>query len=914
MITKEEAKENIKKLVKEFSEYSKEELDRKSENQIKSEFIDPLFEALGWDMRKDAERESRILKGRADYILKIGNQENLVIEAKKADIRLSEDEGRQAVSYAYHRKIKFSVLTNFKFLRVYHALSNIKDVDRNLLFWLEFKDFEREFDKLWLISKESFEKKEINKLLSKKDEKQFIPVDESILADLLEIRKLLSNDLKKLRMYLTDEKIDEAIQILIDRLIFMRSVEDRGLENQNFLLGLVKDSREGRLKTKLWYALEEQFKALDKSYNSKLFASNILEDEKNIFFDDDTLEKIIRILYFGVKEQQSRYMFDLIPGDLLGSIYEQYLGVVLRGTEQRVKLDSKSGKRKKMGIYYTPSYIVDYIVKNTVGEYIKNKTIDEILEVRIVDPACGSGSFIVKAFQEVCDIIEQKLKSGEKAKNSTFKNYDGRLNLAQKITILSRCIYGVDLDEKAIELAQLNLLLKILEGETRETRKLLLPNLKDNIKNGNSLIDDSKIAGDKAFNWHAQFPDVFRNGGFDVVVGNPPYILLQNKYRDDTLLQFIKEKYETASYKIDTYHLFIEKGISLLKNEGCLGFIIPSNFMTNNYLVGLRQFIVKETEISEIDSLGGKIFGDASVDTAILILRKTKKIAKDKIATFTSSFINNSSLVNSNKVIFSQNELMKSKEILFKQGGNLDLLSKVEKDSIELKEIANVNFGMQLRDRTKYLDDVIQLKNDTDKKRITSKHKPCLTGKNVQRYYTSFSDLYCFEDLSAKKGGCWNLNLHHMKNKILVRQIGKIPICSLDQEGMNCLNTLFMISLKNKKDNPRFILGLLNSKMMGYLWKKKFYDERETFPKIKGSYLEHLPIRLPSPSQEQKIISLVDEMLELQKKNHGENISGHEKERIEQQIKNMDYEIDAEVYKLYGITKEEQKIIEESLK
>ncbi|MBI4116460.1 N-6 DNA methylase [Candidatus Pacearchaeota archaeon] len=482
MTTKEEAKLEVEKIVRKFSLKSKSELDSMPEEDIKFQFIEPLFEALGWN-REDISKEKRVLKGRADYILRIGNQESLVVEAKKTNVSLSEDEGRQAVSYAYHRKIKFSVLTNFKYFRVYHALSNIKNIDKNLLFWLEFKDFEKEFDKLWLISRESFEKQEINKLLSKKDEKQFVPVDESILADLLEIRRLLSNDLKKLRNYLTDEQIDEAIQILIDRLIFMRSAEDRGLENQNFLLGLVKDSREGRLKVKLWPALDEQFKIFDKSYNSKLFSSGILEDEKNIFLDDENLEKIIKILYFGVENKQSRYMFDEIPGDLLGSIYEQYLGVVLRGTEQRVKLDSESGKRKKMGIYYTPSYIVDYIVKNTVGEYVKDKSIDEILEVRIVDPACGSGSFLIRAFQEVCDAVEEKMKRGDKSKNSTFKNYEDRLNLAQKITILSRCVYGVDLDEKAVELAQLNLLLKLLEGETRETRKLLLPNLKNNIKN-----------------------------------------------------------------------------------------------------------------------------------------------------------------------------------------------------------------------------------------------------------------------------------------------------------------------------------------------------------------------------------------------------------------------------------------------
>src|SRR3989344_4164570 len=569
--------EKIKELVEQFQSASKNKdfINEQNEEWVKWNYLEPLFDALGWK-RSDIIKEQRILKGRADYILKIGNEEVLVVEAKKVGVNLTEDEGRQAVSYAYHRKIKFAVLTNFKEVRVYHALSNIKNIDKNILkfedgslFRLSFDQFLENTDKLILLSKESIEKQEIHKLLSRKDEKTAKPIDESILHDLLQIRELLSKDLKKLRMQLSQLQIDEAVQVLINRLIFMRSVEDRGLENKNFLLGLIKEFNEGRLRKRLWDEILVNFKNFDTTYNSKLFAHSILEDE-NIFFDDDTLTKIIRILYFGSQDIQARYMFDEIPGDLLGSIYEQYLGTVLRETEKRVTLDKESGKRKKMGIYYTPSYIVDYIIKNTVGEYIKDKTIDEILDVNIVDPACGSGSFLLRAFQEVCNQIEERLKKGEKAKTSTFTFYnENRLSLSQKISILTNCIYGVDLDEKAVELAQLNLLLRILEDETPTAHKHLLPNLRENIKCGNSLIDDPKVAGDKAFNWHAQFPDVFRNGGFDVVVGNPPYGA-DLKEKERILLE---EKFNLGN--TDTAVLFIGLSKSILKSKVVNGFIIP---------------------------------------------------------------------------------------------------------------------------------------------------------------------------------------------------------------------------------------------------------------------------------------------------------------------------------------------------
>ncbi len=466
MITKEEAKERVKQLVKEFSEIPKSYLDTMPEEDIKRLFITPLLEALGWN-KFDILSESKVLKGRADYVLKIGNTGFLVVEAKKTNVSLAEEEGRQCVSYAYHSKIKFAVLTNFKRLRVYHALSNIKDIDKNLLkiqnapFRLEFEEYLEKFDWLWLLSKESFQNGEINKLLSARDERINKPIDKKLLEDLLKVREWLSKELKSKRNDLDDGIIDEIIQILIDRFIFIRSVEDRGLEGSGFLLGLSQSVKKQEIKLQMFPYLLEKFIYLNKKYDSKLFEPGLVEKEGA--FSDEVLHKVIKSLYFGVEDNQSKYMFDQIPGDIFGNIYEQYLGTILAGTGKRVKLDSKSGKRKKMGIYYTPSYIVDYIVKNTVGEYIKDKKIDEILDVKIMDPACGSGSFLTRAFKEICSIIREKLNKGDEGSKSLFKKPKEELkdlNLGQKIEILRNCIYGVDLDEKAVELARLNLLFK----------------------------------------------------------------------------------------------------------------------------------------------------------------------------------------------------------------------------------------------------------------------------------------------------------------------------------------------------------------------------------------------------------------------------------------------------------------------
>ncbi len=901
MLDKEQSKAKLKELIDQFSSASKNKdyVNAQNEEWIKWNYIEPLLEILGWK-RADIEKEYRVLKGRADYLLKIGNEEVLVVEAKKVSVPLSEEEGRQAVSYAYHRKIRFAVLTNFKEVRVYHALSNIKNIDKNLLkfelggyFRFTFEQFLDNFEKLSLLSRESIEKKEIDKLLSKKDEKAAKLIDESILDDLLEIREWLSKDLKKLRAYLTKEQIDEIVQILIDRLIFMRSVEDRGLEERDFLLKMVKDFQEGRTDKRLWESLKIKFKIFDKEYNSKLFSEGLLEKEGS--FDDPTLIKVIKELYFGNEGQQERYMFDEIPGDLLGTIYEQYLGTILEDTEKRVKLDSASGKRKKMGIYYTPAYIVDYIVKNTVYEYIRDKSIDEILEINVVDPACGSGSFLIKAFECICNVIEEKLKKGERGKTLSFHDYKDRLTLPQKATILTSCIYGVDLDEKAIELAQLNLLLKLLEDETRETRKRILPNMGDNIKCGNSLIDDPAVAGDKAFKWEAQFPEPFRKGGFDVVIGNPPYV--RNTELSETDKSIFCKNYLSAYKQYDLYILFLEKSVHLTKNNGLLGFITPNKYLVSEYGLKLRELLVNKSKIRMIlDVSTIDVFKDASTYPAITLLEKenNEEIFRKWSILFSSasreSEINNLKVINipQDKFVGEDNRLLQDR------GNSKDrIIEKIERDN-------------------KRIGDLFECKRGSPKNKIKILNKSsadslnCIISKDVERYYHSTSNKVFISS--------------NLQKEILRLEKVLLPRTVLDLKASYDSGTAFIMDriyylTTHQNINLKLITAILNSKLINFYYKLNFSTTHVGggYLDLRGTQINTIPIKLPSKDQESRIISLVDQMLSLQKKFHETSLSGGEKERLEQQIKNLDYEIDQEVYKIYGITKEEQKIIDESL-
>jgi len=884
---KEIAKQEVEKIVKKFLAIPKTELDEMKEEQIKFRFIEPLLKALGWEI-EDINKEERVLKGRADYILRIGNQKKLVIEAKATNIKLSEDDGRQTISYAHHKNINFAVLTNFKQIRVYHALSNIKNIDKNLLkddkgyLWLDCEEFVEQFDRLWLLSRESFEKEEINKLLDNIDKRLIKSIDESVLTDLLEFRGWLSTDLKNKRTYLSPSQIDEVVQILIDRLIFMRSVEDRGLEEEDFLLKKVKDVQQGRTDKSLWASLVILFKIFDKEYNSKLFSAGLLEKEG--FFEEKTLTKVINGLYYGTQDHQNRYRFDDIPVDLLGSIYEQYLGVVLRGTEKRVKLDLLSGKRKSMGIYYTPSYIVEYIIKNTIREYTKNKSIDEILEIKILDLACGSGSFLIEAFQELINLIEIRLKRGEKSKRwDSFKDYKDRLTLGQKATILLNCIYGVDLDEKAVELAQLNLLLKILEEETRETRKRILPNMKDNIKNGNSLISDSSF--DKAFNWNAQFPTI-REGGFDIVIGNPPYV----DYSKIKGTKYFNKNYESSKVngnivKYNLFQLFIEKSIGLLKDGGMFGFINPNTYLSTENAFSLRKLILEKTSLKKIVDVSHlKVFKDASTYPVITIFKKGKE--KDNILGV--AVIENEKDVIPNLEVneIKQEEFEKEKKLNFMISSNTENQEIMLKlDSCERLKDYQKTFvwGSSITGfATHKAED-----KDNDKK-----YSPMIQTKDIKRYYIDWKKEYIENGIYSDK-----LKELFKQRKIVIARVTKGIQATIDEKEYYIGKSSILIP----KDSNLFeiLLAIINSKLINYYYKMKFETTHMAGGYIRFDipYLKLLPIKIPDEKQAKKIKELVERMIELCDK------------KSEQQIKNVDYEIDEEIYKLYGLSEKDKEII-----
>ena len=556
---KEKAKREIENLVKKYSRVIEENRVKKyNEEMTKKDFILPLFRALGWNVEDSSEvtAEEKISKKRVDYGFRIDGIPKFFLEAKSLKVDLDDPKFfEQAVSYAWHKGCTWAVLTDFEAVKILNAEWKAANYLQSHFTTIYSREFLDRFDELWLLSKESFEKGSLDKEAEKWGKKtKKTSIDKQLLADFTRFRGILSRNITKLNQNknLTEEELDESVQRILDRLIFIRNCEDRELEAKTLISNLREWRSKGR--GQLVKGLRQVFDYFNKEYNSKIFAEHLCD---HLEIEDAVLYEVAMGLYYTKEKFFSiSYDFSAIDADVLGNIYEQYLSHILKKTEKRAKLTESRIHRKKQGIYYTPTYIVDYIVRNTLGELLKDKKVSAE-KIRVLDPACGSGSFLIKAF----DVLnEYHLKNDKNYAQSQLDLKTGAI-FTKKAKILQNNIFGVDLDKQAVEIAQLNLLLKIAEKGHR------LPFLEQNIKCGNSLIDDEKTAGDKAFKWEEEFKEIMKEGGFDVVIGNPPYgaklagkekVFRKMRYKDD----------KTGN----TAALFILKGLELVKEGGFLAY------------------------------------------------------------------------------------------------------------------------------------------------------------------------------------------------------------------------------------------------------------------------------------------------------------------------------------------------------
>ncbi|MEN4019037.1 MAG: N-6 DNA methylase [Methanobacterium sp.] len=1007
------APEEVIELVKNFKRNIKAYKNRNyKEEQLKQEFLNPFFKALGWDVDneqgaapqyRDVIFEDSIKVGGGtkapDYCFTLAGVRKFFVEAKKpsVDIKIGIQPSYQLRRYAWSAKLPVSILTDFEELSVYEARSRPKKNENagiGRILYYTFEDYIDKWDEIYnIFSKEAVLKGKFDKFAEGTKKKRGThEVDDEFLSEIENWRDLLAKNIALRNEELSVDQLNYAVQQIIDRIVFLRMCEDRGIEPQEQLKLLLEHEN-----------IYEEFCKLcikaDEKYNSGLFhfkeekGRNTPHDDltMTLKIDDGILKTIIKSIYY-----PSPYEFSVISVEILGHVYEQFLGKVIRLTAgHRAKVEEKPEVKKAGGVYYTPQFIVDYIVENTVGKLCKGKTPNKVSELKILDPACGSGSFLLGAYTYLLKWhldYYTNLNDKKRLKDKIYQGKGGEwfLTIQEKKKILLNNIYGVDIDPQAVEVTKLSLLLKVLEGENKDVieaqqklfRERALPDLESNIKCGNSLISseiydsdltlsDEKIVKINAFDWEDEFSDIMANGGFDAVIGNPPYVDV--KVLGNGIKKALSNKYSSATRRFDLYIPFVEQGLNLISNYGLLGYIMPSMFTRRDYGQGLRTTIKKLGSIQHVVDFGtNQVFKKAMNYVGIFIINKSTKQKDINILRCDKSGIPLSDLdkcLKGEEVETISNFIAPS--FIFNTDDEWYFLNK-----IEFKLFKRLfNSFSKLSDLLMYGSEGIHSgkdqvffvkKEESQKLNLESPPTyPLAKGKDIHRYdsisneklnhvviypYNLSNGTVCDEnilkqispntwkylvdsrkllkgrayfDKSGKKWyelWCPRDPILYMSPKIIGPEISSKGEFTLSKKYLFINNKLKSLILReNVVESIEYILGLLNSSLLTYLHRIVAPPKGGGFFEVKTKIMGSLPIRtidFQNPDDvalHDKMVKLVEQMLQLHK-NLDAAKTPNEKKMLKRQIDATDKQIDKLVYELYDLTDEEIKIVENSVK
>jgi hypothetical protein len=930
-----------------------------NETQVRREFIDPLFEALGWDVNnragnaeaykdvihEDAVKVSGMTKA-PDYSFRIGGQRKFFVEAKKPSISIKDDPAPafQVRRYAWSAKLPLSIVTDFGELAVYDCRikPDPKDhADKARIKYYSYGQYAEKWDEIAeIFSKDAILKGSFDKYAeSNKTKRGTAEVDSAFLEEIESWRDALAKNIA-LRNSLSVRALNESVQRTIDRIIFLRIAEDRGIEEYGSLRGICNGAN-------TFARLRQLFFKADDRYNSGLFHFHHEKGEAeppdsltiSLNIDDKPLKEILKRLYY----PDSPYEFAVLPADILGQVYEQFLGKVIRlTTDHRAVVEDKPEIRKAGGVFYTPTYIVEYIVKNTVGKLLDGKTPQKAASLRILDPACGSGSFLLGAYQYLLEwhllwYVDNNPEKWAKARKPLL--YQGKggvwnLTTAERKRILLNNIYGVDIDSQAVEVTKLSLLLKVLEGETGETlnqqmklfHERALPDLGGNIKCGNSLIgpdfydgrqmslmDDEDMYRVNVFEWEQEFTEVFKTGGFSAVIGNPPYGYMISSDQH----QYFSGHYQHQDYQKDLYLLFLERYEQLIKERGLLGIIISNTWLQSVTLRKIRQYMTNHYYWQSILHLSEKVFR-AVVDTHVLIFQKCSTGSKEpaSVPVYTKK---------GREILLSHelnwNDIPKTGDPINIVAHNeaQNLYKKILSTSLRLSELFNVFNGVKPFEKGKgnppQTEQIMKEKTFVREGSAPDKSwSPLLRGSLIHRYKLLWNNNYWIQYgtwLAAPRDPA----IFNAPLKVMVRQTGDSIIATLLENGYIARNNLHILLPKKEDYDLRFILGVLNSKLMDFLYSLMNPEKGEALAEVKKQHVEQLPIRsinFTTPTDKachDRMVQLVEQMLTLHKQLPDAKAS-HDKTHIQRQIDATDRQIDKLVYELYGLTKAEIAIVE----
>jgi Alw26I/Eco31I/Esp3I family type II restriction m6 adenine DNA methyltransferase len=661
-----------------------------NEAEARQDFIDDFWMALGWDVRHQAqsnpyEQEVKVERNvnvsgrgkRADYAFLAPNFRDVqfFVEAKKPSRNIdNRDDYFQTIRYGWNSHTPLAALTDFEQFRVLDCRYK-PDIDTVLqravkkYHFTEYEDPERLREIYHLFSREAVRRGSLERFaealpkISGKAARRapfgggFQSIDESFLQELDRYRDRLARSFKSCNPWLDSAGLTEVTQRALDRLVFMRFLEDKLIERQPLLESF-------GTKGTAWQDFIAASRRLDQVYNGIIFKRHDLLDSADFRIDEAVFEQVRERL----SHANSPYDFNAIPIHILGSIYERFLGKTIVATGGEARVEAKPEVRKAGGVYYTPEYIVRYIVENTVGKLIAGKTPEQIAEMRFADIACGSGSFLLSVYDlllayHTTYYNRNKTSRDKGVKAGCLKRDDGTLQLSlwQKQRILVNNIYGVDIDRQAVEVAQLSLYLKLLEEETTASSRAyqlefgqrLLPSLNQNIVSGNSLIgldilrgrlfDDEEERKLNAMDFKSVFGDVMKRGGFDAVVGNPPYDVMEKERGESSwphtaLNEYVRvrEDYKAAlGGKLNLFRFFIIQCLSLTRDAGKVGMIVPLALLADISCARTRRHLLLSTDDLEADCFPQKdnpsrrVFAGAKLSTMIFAATKSASVSPE---------------------------------------------------------------------------------------------------------------------------------------------------------------------------------------------------------------------------------------------------------------------------------------------
>ena len=1018
----------ISELIERFEEHGDDyRAGKYNETQLRRDFLDPFFglECLGWDMdntNKAGENVREVVQEyplkiegankKPDYCFRNGHSEKFFVEAKKPSVNLKDDlrAAFQTRSYGWNKGLPFCVLTDFEEFAVYdcrYKPVNTDSAQTARTFYCKYTEYDAKWSEIEaLFGREAVRNGSLDKKAAQKVKKGTVTFDADFLHLIEGWREGLAQNIAQRNKNISSADLNYAVQMTIDRILFLRICEDRDIEPYQQLQKI--SAQKG-----IYGELGDLFKQADNRYNSGLFHFGKEKARSgegdgltlNLKIDDSVLHSIIYKLY-----PPQPYNFRLVPVEILGQVYEQFLGKVIRLEKSSAIVEDKPEVRKAGGVFYTPSYIVDYIVRQTLGPLCAGKTPKEIADLKVLDPACGSGSFLIGAYDFLLNWhldyytqnAPEKLAARREAPicRETKDQVEGaaplwRLTVKEKKRILLNNIFGVDIDRQAVEVTKLSLLLKVLEDGTPDnapttqsrlvpSQDRLLPDLDANIKCGNSLIgfdfyeakgfdayapeEQNRI---NAFDWQSEFEGILKNGGFDAIIGNPPYIRIQALQEWAPLeVEHLKKQYASAGVgNYDIYVVFVERALQLLNKRGTLGYILPHKFFNAKYGAPLRELIAEGAHLSDVVHFGHQqVFANATTYTCLLFLTKGANAAAAiaKVDDLESWYVAGESVKGNVPA-----ETISAAEWNFAIGKDAALFEKLAQMPVKLGDVAErMAQGIRTSANEIYVLDLVEEKGSLIKahskqlnKEVTLERDSValfLQGREIKPYRVIPSGKvvimpYCIDSRHAKllpeqelkakfpqtfsyleankdylekrekgrfRGSDWyiygrpqNIDLM-LLSKILVPDIADRASFAYDENGDYAFTSGYGITLKDDvKLSPKYVLGLLNSNVLNFYLRNVSTTLRGGFFRYFTQFIEQLPIRAidfadkDDKARHDEMVKLVQRMLDLQQKLAAAR-TAPESTALQRQISATDRQIDKLVYALYGLTDDEIALVE----